>query len=142
LPHASVTWLEKGRFVGIDSSRHSVVLSTQDDENGVGMRPSELLLIALASCSAVDVVNILKKKRLHLRALSIEVKGEQQAEPPWTYQGIHLTYRLMGDDLTEEAVRQAIQLSEEKYCSVSASLRVGVPITHDYQIDTSDGKLE
>jgi putative redox protein len=77
-----VKWLEGGVFVGTDSTKHSVVLSTHDEENGVGMKPSELLLVAVASCTAIDVVSILTKKRLNLDRLEIVVTGEQNPEPP------------------------------------------------------------
>src|SRR5512133_3358597 len=112
---ATVKWIGGKQFVGIDSTCHSVVLSTTDE--GVGIKPSELLLIAIASCSAVDVVDILNKKRMPLTSLEISSSGEQEKDPPWTFRKIHLHFRLAGKNLTEKAVEQAIQLSEEKYCS-------------------------
>jgi putative redox protein len=134
MAEAVVKWLEGGTFIGTDSTNHSVVLSKHDEGNGVGMKPSELLLVALASCAAVDVVNILTKKRLKLDELEIRVEGEQATDPPWTYQKIKLTYRLRGDGLSEAACARAIDLSDEKYCSVAASLRAEVPIEHDFVI--------
>lgn len=131
-----VKWLQNKQFVGIDSSRHSVVLSAQDEGNAVGCKPSELLLMALASCSAVDVVEILAKKRMALAGLEIEVKGEQDADPPWTFRRIHLTYRLRGAGLTPVGVEQAIRLSQDKYCSVAATLRGVAAITWDYHLET------
>ncbi|KPL82129.1 hypothetical protein SE15_13665 [Thermanaerothrix daxensis] len=130
---ASVEWIGGKRFVGMDSTHHSVVLSTPDE--GVGMKPSELLLVALAACTAVDVVEILRKKRLDLRGLRISVHGEQEVEPPWTFRKIHVHYALRGPDLTPEAVEQAIRLSEEKYCSVAATVRGSAEITYDYEIE-------
>jgi len=129
---ATVRWIGGKRFVGIDSTQHSVVLSTGDE--GVGMKPSELLLVALASCTAVDVVEILSKKRTPLGSLDIEVSGEQDPEPPWPYRKIHLKYILRGAGLTEKAVSQAIELSEEKYCSVAATLRGVAQITTEFEI--------
>jgi len=79
---ATVRWLSGKKFIGTDSTNHSVVISTPDE--GVGMKPSELLLVALASCTAVDVVEILHKKRIVLTDLEISATGEQQADPPWT----------------------------------------------------------
>lgn len=87
------------------------------------MKPSELLLVALAACTAVDVVEILRKKRQDLQGLRITVSGEQDADPPWTFRRIHIHYALRGAGLTSEGVEQAIRLSEEKYCSVAATLR-------------------
>lgn len=134
MAEAVVKWLERGVFVGTDSTKHSVVLSKQDEENGVGMKPSELLLVALASCTAIDVVNILAKKRLKLEELEIHVEGEQKPDPPWTYEKIKLSYRLRGEGLSEKACAKAIDLSDSKYCSVAASLRAEVPIEHDFVI--------
>ncbi|MEJ5203285.1 MAG: OsmC family protein [Anaerolineales bacterium] len=129
---ATVRWIGEKKFVGIDSTNHSVVLSTPDD--GVGMKPSELLLVALAACTAVDVVEILSKKRTPLSGLEIQVSGEQDADPPWTFRKIHLKYILKGEGLTEKAVEQAIHLSEEKYCSVSATVRGVAEISWEYEI--------
>ena len=132
MANATVKWVEGNQFVGIDSSKHSVVLSTTDE--GIGMKPSELLLVAVASCSAVDVVNILAKKRMTLTHFEISVSGEQDQDPPWTYRKIHLHYTLAGENLTSAAVSQAIQLSEEKYCSVAATVKATAPITTDFEI--------
>ena len=129
---ASVKWIGGKQFVGVDSTRHSVVLSTPDE--GVGMKPSELLLVALASCTAVDVVEILAKKRAGLESLEISAEAEQEKDPPWTFRKIHLTYRLKGSALNEKDVAQAIDLSEQKYCSVAATLRGEAEITYSYEI--------
>ncbi|KAF0110412.1 MAG: hypothetical protein FD147_1672 [Chloroflexi bacterium] len=129
---ATVKWIGGKQFVGIDSTHHSVVLSTPDE--GVGIKPSELLLIAVASCSTVDVVEILEKKRMLLTYLEISVSGVQDQDPPWTYRKIHIHYRVGGKNLTEKAVSQAIQLSEEKYCSVAATIRATAQITTEFEI--------
>jgi putative redox protein len=134
LAHAKVKWVENKQFVGIDSSNHSVVLSTQDDGNAVGMKPSDLLLVAVASCTAVDVVNILAKKRKPVDFLDIAVEAKQEPDPPWTFKSIHLHYKVSGKKLTDEDVRKAIELSENKYCSVSASLRGTVEISTSFEI--------
>lgn len=129
---ATVKWIEGKQFIGIDSTQHSVVLSTPDE--GVGIKPSELLLIALASCSAVDVVEILAKKRMTLTHLEISSSAEQDQDPPWTFRKINLHYKIGGKNLTEKAVAQAIQLSEEKYCSVAATIRATAQIITDFEI--------
>jgi putative redox protein len=128
----TVKWISGKQFIGIDSTNHSVVLSTPDE--GIGIKPSELLLIAVASCSAVDVVDILAKKRMPLTYLEISASGEQDPTPPWTYRKIHLHFRVGGANLTPKAVAQAIELSEEKYCSVAATVRATAPITTDFEI--------
>ncbi len=136
----TVTWLQKLQFVATDSSKHSVVVSSQDEANGVGMKPSELLLLSLASCTAYDVANILQKKRKRLTELRVDVQGEQQSEAPWAFRKIHLHYVVDGDGISERDVAKAIHLSHEKYCSVSATLRPVVELTHDYEIvSDSDG---
>ncbi|HOW91285.1 MAG TPA: OsmC family protein [Anaerolineaceae bacterium] len=129
---ATVKWIGGKKFVGIDSTKHSVVLSTPDE--GVGMKPSELLLVALASCTAVDVVEILHKKRLGLEALEISAEAEQEIDPPWTFRKIHLIYRLKGEKLNDRDVAQAIELSEEKYCSVASTLRGVAEITTSFEL--------
>lgn len=128
----TVQWLSGKRFVGIDSTNHAVVISSKDE--GVGVKPSDLLLIALASCTAVDVVEILSKKRLPLDSLEIITTGEQDGDPPWTFRKINMKFRLSGHGLTDKAVEQAIQLSEEKYCSVAATVRATAEISTEFEI--------
>jgi len=120
MPTASVKWVDGLQFVGTDSGGHSVVLSGNDHQDGV--RPSEMLLVALASCSAVDVVEIMKKKRKPLDRLEVIVDGERDPEPPWPYRRITVHYHARGEELTDKALAQAIQLSTEKYCSVAATV--------------------
>ena len=129
---ATVKWIGGKQFVGIDSTHHSVVLSTPDE--GVGIKPSELLLIAVASCSAVDVVEILAKKRMPLTRLEISATGEQDQDPPWTFRKIYVRYLISGKNLTEKAVSDAIRLSEEKYCSVAATIRPTAQIITEFEI--------
>ena len=121
MPIARVKWMDGLQFVGTDSGGHSVVLSGNDLQDGV--RPSEMLLVALASCSAVDVVDIMKKKRKPLTKLEVVINGERDPEPPWPYRKITLDYRAQGKGLTEKSLSQAIDLSTEKYCSVAATVR-------------------
>lgn len=128
----TVRWVNESNFVGVDATGHSVVLSGQ--KNGIGVSPSQMLLVALAACSSVDVVGILEKKRKKLTLLEVTASGEQDPEPPWTYRKIHVKYRLGGKNLTEKAVEQAIGLSQEKYCSVAATIRGVAQITTEYEI--------
>ncbi len=130
--NATVRWVHGQQFVGTDSTKHSVVLSTADE--GTGMKPSELLLVALAACTAVDVVDILSKKRTPLTSLEIQVSGEQGTNPPWPFCKLHLKYILGGKGLTEKSVAQAIQLSEEKYCSVAATVRGVAELSTEFEI--------
>ncbi len=132
MANASVQWISGKQFIGVDSTNHSVVLSTPDE--GIGMKPSDLLLVALASCTAVDVVEILTKKKIILTSLEISATGEQDSAPPWTFRKIHLTYKVGGKGVTETAVEQAIQLSEQKYCSVASTLRGVAEITTRFEL--------
>lgn len=129
---AQVKWIGGKRFVGIDSTKHSVVLSSTDE--GVGMKPSELLLVALASCSSVDVVDIMTKKRQPLESLEVSVSAEQDADPPWTFRKIHLTYVVKGKGIQEKDIAQAIELSEKKYCSVASTVSGVAEITTSFEV--------
>ena len=129
-----VKWVEKRQFIGTDSSKHTVVMSSQDEENGTGISPSQLLMVALGGCTAYDVVDILQKKRQRLTGLEVTVAGEQEPDPPWTYRKIHIQYVVRGKGLRDKAVHDAIELSEQKYCSVAATLRGAAEVTYDYTI--------
>ncbi len=131
--HTTLRWIPGGkRFVSTDSTGHSVVMSTPDENTG--MKPSELILSALAGCASVDVVNILEKKQSPLSHLEVQVSAKQDADPPWTFRKIHINFIVKGEGLTEKSVEQAIKLSEEKYCSVAATLRGVAEITTSYEI--------
>ena len=118
----------------LQCARHSVVLSTPDEENDTGVSPSDLLLLAVGGCTSYDVVNILTKKRERLTGLEVVVTGEQDQEPPWTFRKIQVQYRVRGKELREKAVYDAIRLSVEKYCSVVATLRETVELTYEVVI--------
>jgi len=133
-----VTWVQNEQFIGTDSTNHSIVLSTAQD--GTGSKPSDLLLVALGACSGVDVVGILVKKRQNFTGLQIKVSGQQDTDPPWTFRKLHIEYIVRGKGISEKAVQQAVELSEDKYCSVAATLRGVAEITSSFQIveDSSD----
>jgi putative redox protein len=126
--------LKNKTFVGTDSTGHAIVISASSAPDGVGVKPSDLLLLGLASCSAVDVVEILAKKRQPVERLSIQVAGDQDADPPWAFRKIRIKYILQGALLQTAAVEQAIQLSEGKYCSVAATIRGVAEISTSYEI--------
>jgi putative redox protein len=134
MAEATIKWLEAKQFVGIDSTDHGIVIASPGEDGRIGTKPSDLLLMALGSCTAYDVVNILQKKRQKLAGLEVYVSAEQQSDPPWTFQSFHVHYIVRGRDLDEKAVEDAITLSDEKYCSVSATLKKGAEVTHDFEI--------
>jgi len=129
---ARVQWVGKERFVAQSPSGHMVALDSDRSSTGAP-GPMELLLVALGACTATDVVSILAKKRQKLESLEVEVSGERAAESPTVWMKLEIVYKLRGD-LDEQAVKHAIQLSEEKYCSVAAMLRKTAPITFRYEI--------
>jgi putative redox protein len=103
-------------------------------EEGTGLKPSDLLLLGLGGCTGVDVISILEKQRQKVTDLEITITGEQEPEPPWTFRRIEIEYLLRGKQLKEEAVRRAIQLSEEKYCSVGATISGVAEMVSSFQI--------
>jgi putative redox protein len=132
MPTTTVRWVTGKQFVGTDERNHTVVLSGDDPATGVS--PSQMLLIGLSACTAYDVVDILAKKRKPLTMLEVTATGEQDADPPWAYKRICLRYRLSGKELTDQAVTQAISLSQDKYCSVAATVRGVADIRYEYEI--------
>jgi putative redox protein len=115
------------------------VISTEAPRDESGFKPTDLLLLALAGCTSVDVVGILQKKRQGLSSLEVDLRGEQEADPPCAFRWIGMHFRLQGTALTPEGVRQAVELAEGKYCSVAASLRPGVEIRTTFEIVASGG---
>jgi putative redox protein len=129
---ASVRWVGGEEFLAQMPSGHAVVFDT-DRKHNSAPGPMEMLLGALGACSSVDVVEILKKKRQKLVSLDIEISGERATEPPTVWVKIDIIYRLTGV-LDEKAVRDAIELSQTKYCSVAATLRKTAELTYRFEI--------
>jgi putative redox protein len=134
---STITWVQGKQFIGVDSTKHSVVMSSADE--GIGMKPSELVLVALGGCTSYDVVNILGKRRVHLTNLEVQVTGEQSQDPPWAFTQIHVHYKACGVNLDPAEVEKAVKLSKEKYCSVSATLEKSVQITYDIEVLEDSG---
>jgi putative redox protein len=132
MPATTIRWLKGKQFEGTDSHGQSILLSGDDETEGV--RPSQAMLIALGSCSSVDVVEVLRKRRMPLKSLDVTVTGEQDKDPPWAYRKVHIHFRLIGDNLKEKAVARTIRLAEEHYCSVAATMRGVAEITTDFEI--------
>jgi putative redox protein len=134
---ARVKWVEKRTFVGETGSGHAVVMDGAPEAGGrnLGMRPMEMLLVGLAGCTAFDVVHILEKGREAITSCDIEAAAERAASDPKVFTAIHLTYKLKGRNLKEAAVKRAIDLSAEKYCSVSIMLAKTARITHSWTVE-------
>lgn len=140
MPEVRARWLGDMKFLGIDSDKHALLMepSVEGGGEGLGFKPSQLLLIGLAGCTGVDVVNILRKARHQLTGLEMIATGEQAKDPPWTYERIHVEYIVRGKGLREEAVARAIELSETKYCSVAATISGKATITTSFRIIEED----
>ncbi len=132
MPTTTVRWVTDKQFVGTDENNQSVVLSGSETTGGAS--PSQMLLIGLSACTAYDVLDIMSKKRKPLSLLEVIATGEQNPDPPWAYHHIHLQFRIKGENLTDKAVDQAIALSQEKYCSVAATIRGVAKITTEFEI--------
>lgn len=131
----TIRWVEGTLMVGTDSNGHSIVIGRNPDDpkTSIGVKASDLLLLSAAACSAYDVAEILAKQREPLQDLKLVCSGEQLSEPPYRFTKIHLHYRVVGD-VAQDKVERAIRLSEEKYCSVLNTLRLGVELSSDYEI--------
>ena len=124
-------------FIGVTPSGHAQAIETNSKRN-LAATPMELLLIALGSCTGVDVISILKKKRQAVTDYRIEVSGERRAEFPRSYTRFNVKHIFRGRGLSEPAVARAIELSDQKYCSVAATLRGSSEIVTSYEILEED----
>ena len=137
MPEAKVIWTSGKQFVAESGSGHALVLDASPEVAGrsTGATPMELLLLALAGCTGIDVVFILvDRMKKPLSGLSVEVSGQRSENPPKVYTEIDVTYRLRGAGLEEKDALRAISLSAEKYCSVSAMLERTATIRSHYEI--------
>jgi putative redox protein len=129
---ATVRWTRGEEFLATTPSGHAVAFDS-DREHNAAPGPMEMLLAALGACTATDIVIVLKKKRQNLEGLEVDVSGERAADPPRVWTKLELVYRLRGA-LDDAAVRHAIELSENKYCSVLATLRKSATVSFRYEI--------
>ena len=120
-------------FVGFSPSGHAQVVETNSDRSSAAT-PMELLLLALGSCTGVDVISILKKKRQRVTDYRIEVSGERRDDHPRAYTKMFVRHIVRGHGVLPQAVAQAIELSDTKYCSVAATLRGTAEIVSTYEI--------
>ncbi|MDI6716377.1 MAG: OsmC family protein [Actinomycetota bacterium] len=134
---ARVKWVDGKQFIGINERNSAVVMDSLKEAGGegVGIKPTELLLISLAGCTAIDVISILAKKKQTVTSFSVEVEGTQRKDYPQAFEDIRIVYKLKGENLDIAAVHRAIELSETKYCSVRATLTGHPNITHTFEIE-------
>ena len=133
---SNVKWLGDMAFEATSGSGHTIRLDGPPDAGGKnqGARPMEMLLIGMGSCSAVDVISILKKSRSDIDDCDVVVTAERATEHPKIFTDIHLHFIISGKGLKEKTVERAIQLSAEKYCSASIMLGAMAKVTHDFKI--------
>ncbi len=133
---AKVKWVGGLQFVGESETGHAIVMDADTEVGGgnTGMRPTELLLVGLGGCSGMDVASILQKKREQVTGVEVNIKGEKADTHPKKFTDIEIEYIVSGKNISEEAVKKAIDLSMEKYCSVKATLEGVAKITYSYRI--------
>lgn len=134
---AQVTWIGPGmRLVGEANGSPGIVLDSSGPPYGTHTGPTsmELILIGLAGCTGMDVISIMAKKRQPLKSLQVKVEAERADEHPRVYTKIHVTYIAYGEGVEAKALARSIELSETRYCSVSAMLSKTAEITNSYEI--------
>ncbi len=132
-PKAVVQLAADDLFVAFSPSGHAVTIDTDRTRNSAPS-PMELLLLALGSCTGVDVVSILGKKRQSVTSYRVEVRGQRREEHPLSYKRMEVHHIVTGRNISERSVAQAIELSEQKYCSVAATLRPTAEIVSSFEI--------
>jgi len=125
MTEAKTIWVEKHRFNGVADSGHEIIV---DGDKASGNSPMELVLIGLCGCTGYDVASILQKKREPFTSLEVRAQAERAKDPPSVYTAIKLIYRI-GGKVSRKSIEDAVHLSKEKYCSVSAMLEKTAKIT-------------
>lgn len=133
-------WKGGGAFIGRNAKGGTVQMGTLNEKPGIS--PMEMILTGLAGCTGVDIADIMQKKRQPIQALKVIVRGRRAEDFPMVYKEIEVTYLIWGDGIDPKAVERAIQLSEEKYCSVSAMLRSTAEIRSTYRILKAEEAIE
>ncbi|MEW6038711.1 MAG: OsmC family protein [Pseudomonadota bacterium] len=133
---ARIKWVDDMAFLGESGSGHAVLMDGPPESGGrnLGVRPMEMLLLGMGGCTAFDVVHILKKGRHDVRDCEVHLEAERAETEPKVFTRIHAHFVVKGKALREEAVKRAIELSAEKYCSASIMLGKTAEITHDFEI--------
>lgn len=133
---STVTFNEGMHFTGeLDGFNIPLDADAKFGGQNKGVKPKDMILTSLAGCTAMDVLSILRKMRMKPESLSIEASGEYTDEHPKVFSRLHLIYRVKGENIRMDKVEQAVQLSQTKYCGVSAMLRPTVDVTHEIKIE-------
>jgi putative redox protein len=133
---AVVKWLDNMSFVGESESGHSVVMDGPPESGGrnLGVRPMEMVLLGMGGCTAFDVVLILQRQRQSITDCFVELLAERADDTPKVFTKIHVHYVVKGIGLDKKRVARAVDMTAEKYCSVSIMLAKSVDVTHDFEI--------
>ena len=133
---AVVKWLDNMSFVGESESGHSVVMDGPPESGGrnLGVRPMEMVLLGMGGCTAFDVVMILQRQRQAITDCQVELSAERADEVPKVFTRIHAHYVVKGRGLDAKKVARAVDMTAEKYCSVSIMLAHSADVTHDFEI--------
>lgn len=134
---AQVTWIGPGlRLVGETENSPAIVVDSAGGKYGThtGLTAMELVAVGLASCTAMDVISIMEKKRQPMTNLRVQVEAERAEDHPKVFTKIHLTYIAFGEGIDEQTLIRSIELSEEKYCPVQGMLKKTAEITHSHRI--------
>jgi putative redox protein len=134
---AKISWNGEARFEAEAESHHTVLMDGPPEHGGKnsGPRPMEMMLMGIGGCAAFDVVHILKKGRQSIVSCDAQVEAVRSDEIPAVFTKIHLHFKVSGDNIKENIVRNAVKLSAEKYCSASIMLsKGGVEITHSLEL--------
>jgi putative redox protein len=134
---AEINWVKNRRFVALgESSGHAIVLDTPERSGGenLGIRPTEAFLIGIAGCTAVDVVNILSKMRVELSLCEVTIEADQQEDYPKFFNYGKIIYTLSGKNLDQEKAKKAVELSMDKYCAVSQTVKDRMKIETEIKI--------
>ncbi len=133
---AKVKFTDGMQFVGEADSGHAIIMDGPPEVGGknTGLRPTELLLIGTGGCSGMDVISILRKKKQEVNSLEINVSGIKTEEHPKKFKEIDIEFIVKGRNISEEAVKKAVQLSMDRYCSVKFTLEGTAKFTYTYKI--------
>lgn len=129
-----VTWVGGNAFAARSESGHWAMMDSAPDGASGAPSPMEYLIMGLGGCTGIDLVAILRKMRQQVTGIELEIHSERAQEHPRVFTRIHLKYRVRGRGMSPERVRSAVELSEDKYCSVAAMLRESAELTYEVEV--------
>jgi len=139
MPRVKVNWEGNMKFVGEDETGQTVSMDASEVYGGAGqgVRPMEMMLMALGGCTGIELAHIIKKMRIQFDSLNIEVKGERSGDHPKIFKAIEVVYKFTGPDLPPTKVYRALKLTDETYCSVSNMLNKAAYMQYSFELNGS-----